>query len=137
MRPEDWPEKLAEFIASREGCAFEWGAHDCALFCCDAILAMTGVDMAAEFRGRYSNSGGAARLMRGGLARVARTVAAQFQLEPIPVRLARRGDPVLVDFGKRLALGIVDLDGMRAVGPGPEGLLRVPLEQCIAAWRLP
>lgn len=137
MRREDWPEKLAEFIASREDCAFSWGVHDCALFCCDAILAMTGVDMAANFRGRYSNSGEAARLMRGGLARVANGVAAEFKLEPIQVRLARRGYPVLVDFGKRPALGIVDLDGMRAIGPGPEGLLRAPLEQCIAAWRLP
>ncbi|MGL4489217.1 MAG: DUF6950 family protein, partial [Rhizobiaceae bacterium] len=42
----NWPEKLAEFINSNRGRAFEWGAFDCCMFAADAAKIISGKDYA-------------------------------------------------------------------------------------------
>jgi hypothetical protein len=51
-RYEDWPQRLVAAIEAARGRPFSWGAMDCCLFAADVVLAMTGVDYAAGFRGR-------------------------------------------------------------------------------------
>jgi hypothetical protein len=52
----DWSERLtAVFVASR-GRAFEYGEHDCCIFAADCILAVTGREVAAAWRGNYSGA---------------------------------------------------------------------------------
>ena len=58
-RLEDWPERLAEAIEAANERPFSWGRHDCCLFACDAVMAMTGVDPAKPFRGKYKTKRGA------------------------------------------------------------------------------
>ncbi|XAI95612.1 hypothetical protein [Nostoc phage Nsp-JY21] len=53
---------------------FEWGVRDCAISACAAFAEVTGVDVLAQFRGRWCGPVSAARLIRraGGLAAMAR-----------------------------------------------------------------
>jgi hypothetical protein len=68
-RFDDWPERLEKFLAqSKDKASLEWGSFDCCLFSCDAVLAITGVDLAADFRGEYSSEMGAAKLLRNSKA---------------------------------------------------------------------
>lgn len=50
----DWRRRLAAVIELRRRTPVVFGEHDCALFCADCVRAMTGVDLAAAFRGRYA-----------------------------------------------------------------------------------
>ena len=61
-RRPDWPEKLAAFIETRRERVFSWGEQDCALLAADAVLEMTGVDLASGLRGYKSARGAAARM---------------------------------------------------------------------------
>lgn len=68
MRPQGWRGRLIAYLAETRGRAFEYGVHDCTLFACGAVEAITGSDPAADYRGRYgSYEGGLRRLRRNGL----------------------------------------------------------------------
>ncbi len=54
---------LHAFLLARARAPFVWGANDCALFAADAIEAMTGVDIASDFRGRYHDEASAQALI--------------------------------------------------------------------------
>ena len=56
LQPCAWRQQLDALIASRMAAPFAWGAHDCCLFAADAVLAQTGEDPAAEFRGTYASA---------------------------------------------------------------------------------
>lgn len=147
VRKEDWPEILAEFFALRSvqdlpSATFAWGTHDCALFVCDAVRAMTAVDLAADFRFKYSSERGALRVMQtfagGGLAELADKMAAQHGLAEVPQLMAQRGDIVLVtsESGEP-ALGIVSMNGWDIFVVGKQGLVTRPLDAAVKAWRIP
>ena len=135
MRRHDWPERLVETISAARTKTFRWGRHDCALFACDCIQAMTGADPAKRFRGAYRTPGGALRALKR-LERVTGLEAlADRVLGPqIPVARARRGDLVLAERGDGPALGVVT--GSQAAFLGPEGLEMLPLAETSTAWRV-
>ena len=139
-RLEQWPELLHDFLERAEVRPFGWGVVDCALFTCDAVLVMTGVDLAVDFRGEYLNVGGAVKRMRrfagAGLEAVAAKVTAQHEMPEIPAKLAQRGDVVLVDGEKEPALGIVSLDAQWAVTITPQGAQKWPTLGARRAWRV-
>ena len=139
-RLEAWPELLHEFLEASESQPFAWGVRDCATFTCDAVLVMTGVDLASDFRGQYSNVGGAARTMRkfagGGVEAVADKVTKQHGMPEISPKLAQRGDVVLVDGESEPALGIVSLDAQWAVTITPRGPQKWPALSARRAWRV-
>lgn len=157
VRYPDWPARLAPLIAERLNAPFRWGTNDCALFACDAVLAMTGTDLAADFRGRYDSSIGAARALRAlgfrDLADVAHAFAAKHGIPPLASpRFAQRGDVGLIaHFGAssapiddrcrgRLvgalgALAIATGDGFAAVTED-RGLVKIPTGSVAAAWRI-
>jgi len=115
-RLADWPERLAAFLESRRTMPKQWGQNDCALFCADAIQAMTGVDPALELRG-YDSEFGAIKAMvkywiqRGVLlpgwkqrpdsllCELAARMAEIHGFEAIATGLAGRGDAVLLEVG--------------------------------------
>lgn len=91
MRRGDWERALADYIAATEFEPHAWGSHDCALDAADAVQTMTGVDFAAEFRGRYRSAAGAVRALREhGLGTLEATLDAKFP--EIARSFARRGD---------------------------------------------
>lgn len=140
-RSHRWEELLSEYLVEMQDKPFKYGELDCALFACGAALAMTGVDLAADFRGRYDSDLSAARVIiaftsGGDLEDLAVKVAQQFGLEEVAPLFARRGDIVLVPEetpNGRKALAIVGMDGWSLVGPGPR---RYELKDALRAWRV-
>ena len=54
-RHEQWEAKLHHSIETHKAKPFAWGEHDCALSVCNHVQAMTGIDLAAAFRGQYQS----------------------------------------------------------------------------------
>jgi len=134
-RVEGWPAKLSAAIEAGRTRPFRWGQHDCALFACACIEAITGVDLGAQVRGRYHCADEAEAIMEAvyGVPDVG-GVADSLLGEPVPVTLARRGDVVLLDITHGPALGVCV--GAVAAGAGPEGLVYVPMQRWLRAWRV-
>ncbi|MCU1285940.1 MAG: hypothetical protein JWO13_2290 [Acidobacteriales bacterium] len=139
QRREDWPEKLAEHFEAKP--KFKWGVSDCATSVCDAIRAMTDVDVAADFRGKYSSGLGAMKVMKkfanGGVEETAEKITAEHGMQEIPIVFAGRGDVVLYDDeAMGPALGNVSLNGVTAVFVSPKGTSFIPVNKCRRAWRV-
>lgn len=132
-RAQDWPERLARLIEERRSRAFEWGAHDCFLFACDAVLAQTGSDPALAVRGLYDTEAGADAIIGAdGLeAYVAGAMAAWGATECGP-KLAQRGDFVMALLGNHATCG-VHL-GTTVAAPATARLAFVPVSRIARAW---
>ncbi len=134
-RRPDWQPRLDAALRAAAARPFAWGRHDCALFACDCIAAMTGEDPAARFRGRYRTARGAARALRRiGGARNLGGLATRVLGAPFPPAFARRGDLAEVEAGAGPALGVVL--GRTVALVAPEGLVRVRLDRARRAWRV-
>jgi hypothetical protein len=130
IRLPDWPERLAACIAEQRHRSFAWGEHDCCQFVARAIEAMTGVNPLATIS--YQSAKEALRLLRveqGLLGAVTQRLGASKS-----VRLAMRGDVVLLAGQKRDALGIVT--GEEALFASRKGLASVTVLSCRAAWQV-
>lgn len=132
-RLPDWEQRLHDYVAALEGSSFSWGTLDCALFAAGAVMAQTGVDLAADFRGRYRTARGSVRaLRRFGAGTLAATIAAR--LPAIEPAFAQRGDVVMADgiagvcVGPR-ALFVGEVDG----APGWVSLGRLAWQH---AWKV-
>jgi hypothetical protein len=141
-RREDWELRLNDYVRESETRAFAWGENDCFLFAAGAVLAMTGTDLAAEYRGQYSDKTGALRqvLSIPGARDVAEAfagVAARHGLPDLPtVKLAQRGDLVAFDADDGPAIGVVWLDGIHAMFVGENGFSSRPVSTCNRAWHV-
>jgi hypothetical protein len=134
-RKHDWPERLAEFFADRADRAFVWGENDCCLFVCDAVVAMSGLDLAAAFRGQYSSERSAFQIFGGDLEGFISRIADENAIAEIPVAFAQRGDVAL--FSHPLpTLGVIDMHGTHVVSVGESGPVAIPLSECRKAWRV-
>lgn len=119
---------------------FKWGVNDCALFAADGIQAYTGVDIADDFRGKYSDEAGAFALIRqvtGGatVADAAAYCAKKHALrERIHPLMAQRGDLVVVESAGVLISGLVHLNGRHVVVASEKGLNRLPITTVKRSW---
>jgi hypothetical protein len=132
-RREDWPSRLAAALEEARDKPFKWGSHDCGLFAADCVLAMTDTDPAALYRGQYVDEAGARDtlwLISGGGLRAAWTKALGPAMNN--VRMAKRGDVVLVEVGGVEATGVVV--GSRVACLSEAGLAMVPAHRIVAAW---
>jgi hypothetical protein len=141
QRTENWEVLLHDFLTERIDKPFEWGMNDCALFTCDCIQALTGTDVATEFRGNYIDEKSAFKIMKKiagspTVEAVADYVTKQFEMPEVKPLLAQRGDVVLIEGSEGLALGIVHMDGIHAVFVSPDGLKKLPVRQALRAWRV-
>lgn len=126
----DWPARLQALLAQRAVHPFAWGQHDCCLFVCDAIQAITGHDPAVGLR-TYRTERGALRVLKqhGGVAGVA-----DARLGPrIPVLAAQVGDAGLVTVDERDSLALCA--GSHWLATGLHRLVPLPLESARLAWR--
>jgi hypothetical protein len=129
-RKPDWQSALSEYLDGCEGTVFKYGRFDCCLFVCDAILAMTGTDVAAAFRGKYSNRIEAIRAIhettgRKTIQSVVEAVTTQFGMKEVNISLAQRGDVVLLQRCNDYSVGIVDLSGKFMVMASRDGIYRI------------
>ena len=121
-KTEGWQTRLAAYLheVGREG--FAYGAHDCALFAAGAVQAMTGIDLAADWRGRYTSLRGGLRVLRAaGYADHVALAAAHFPTVDRP----RPGDLAVMQTLEGPALGIVQGALVYLRGPDRIGLLPV------------
>jgi hypothetical protein len=141
QRRSDWQAALDAFLGAHQNRRFEYGKWDCCLFVCDAIIEMTGVDLAVSLRGKYSTRAGALQaigeqLGTASIQAVAANAAAVHHMPEVPVPHARRGDMVLVARGRDYSLGLVALNGGEAIVTSKLGLWRLPLSRALRAWQV-
>ena len=143
QRKEFWDtEDFNDFLLARADMAFAWGTNDCALFAADAVEAITGVDIAEDFRGKYNTEQEAFDLIEslvGGstVADAASYCATKHDLVEYEYPLmAKRGDLVVVEDAGRLIAGVIHLSGRHVVVVGEGGLKRVDLTAIKRAWAI-
>lgn len=132
-RISTWEAALSAYLAAQRGKPFAHGAHDCALFAAGAVLAMTGSDPAADFRGAYRSIAGSVRALKDiGAGSLEATIDAIFPV--IPAGIARRGDLVWHDGSVGVCMGGI------AFFVGHEGdavgLVMVPRAEWVKGWRI-
>lgn len=137
-----WERKLAEFhkVAFRR--PFVWGQSDCCLTASDGVLAITGIDPGARFRGAYCDMAGGYRAMRdfsgGGVAETIAALMAENHWPEVPVLMARRGDVGLVPSGlpgAQSEAAAICL-GAHWATQGENGLINLPIKAGLRAWRI-
>ena len=109
---------------------FAWGSNDCCLFAADWVLAATGRDIAADYRGRYSTALPALRFVEvgGGVEAMIERAGGT----PVHPSLARRGDVIARDVGNGIGLGVCV--GALAAFVGKDGLRFVDFSNA-SCWR--
>jgi len=130
MRLANWRENLESLVQSRQAQPFGWGVSDCCLWAADVVLAITGRDPMAEYRGRYGTERGARRVMRR--QRIEDLVTQRLGPEVSP-RLAQPGDVGVIDGGKWPAL--VARVGGCWMAQGADGLVVIDARRVRVAWR--
>jgi len=127
---DDWPEVLASCIEDARGKSFSRGVFDCCLWAADVVRAMTGIDYASEFRGKYATLKGAIGVLNG------RTLDAVMDEKLQRVDHPSRGDVVLIPIEITqqpiAGLGICLGDKIAMIGDG--GLEFLPLQDAACAW---
>lgn len=127
-RLPDWRSRLRDYLEAVARRPFKPGVHDCALFVAGGVEAMTGVDPAAEWRGKY-------RSLKKGRAMVGDMVALAADLLPeVPPIFAQEGDVAVIDAGGEHAFGLVQ--GSLVYVLRPEGLGFVSLTDVKRAFRV-
>lgn len=152
-RKEHWHLALSNYFDDVAYNRFEYGKFDCCLFVAGAVQAMTGVDLAADYRGNYTDADSATKALQTiGAGSLAKTLTSMFG-KPRHVAHAKRGDIVLYhDRDDEIgALGIccgtfsrfigcVDESGNPLPADGEEpaqGLIPVLTRSCSLAWAVP
>lgn len=134
QRRPDWHARLTGFLLDCAGRPYRPGRFDCAIFAAGAIEAMTGVDLAADWRGRYRTLRGGLRVLRAeGYHDHLALAAAHFPA--IPIALAQSGDLAVVDGPDGPALGVVMGPQIHALHP-EAGLVALPLLQAQGGFRI-
>lgn len=111
MRYPDWQARLVAYLSATAALIQEPGVHDCALFPAGAVEAMTGVDLAADWRGTYSSfEEGLNALKAAGFADHIDLVARHFA--EIAPAFAQAGDLAVVDGLLGPSLGVVQGEGI-------------------------
>lgn len=131
VRLSDWEDRLSAYLAEMFDEPHAWGTNDCVMFGAGAAEAQTGVDPAAEFRGRYRSFAGAQQVLRPH-GTVADIIDHKFRR--IAPAFAQRGDLVMAQD----SVGVVI--GADALFPGEEGdregLVRLPRATWTRAWKV-
>ena len=134
-KTKDWQHRLTAYLSSIHRLPFEAGKLDCAIFTAGAVLAMTGVDHAKGWRGKYrSLAKGLKALEKAGHAD---HVALAASLYPeVPPIMAQEGDIAVVPAEGETgsALGIVQ--GPMIYVMSLNGLALVPLTHATRAFRV-
>jgi len=142
-RVKGWEVALARVIEHHAQTPFAWGQCDCLTMIGDAVVAVTGADPMAVYRGRYTSGGGAARVLKkAGFDDVGAALASQF--EEVAPAMARRGDAGIVETtvrGKSVPAAVViigaEVAGKSSPGKaGGTGLSIVSRDRLVRAFRV-
>lgn len=113
----------------------EWGTFDCALNCADMVLAITGIDLAAQFRGMYTTEEGAFQeLAKYGYETPVDAIRAHFETQPVSE--LRNGDIGAFNVGNMLVAGPVYKGRIYVPSPGRRGMGSVGYLKAHTAFRV-
>jgi hypothetical protein len=122
---------LSDHIRQSRRMPFEWGVSDSVIWLADGVALLTGVDHAAEFRGRYDSCAAGRRLLGKTLLAF---VAERFDRLDHPVR-AEDGDIGVVRQGRDLAFGV--FVGAQLYFQTRAGIGIRPRSDAVKAFRVP
>lgn len=126
-----WRRRFDALVRDRMNRPFAWGTHDCCMWAADCVLAITGTDPAAAYRGSYSTEAEAMALLDslGGLEAIGAMAG-----PACPALTARIGDIGIVSGSGAQTLGVCIGTGWLA--PAAAGLAHLPLTSARRAWRV-
>jgi hypothetical protein len=125
---------LNTFLEQRKTVPFKWGESDCCMFACDGLLALTGIDVAKDYRGKYDTASGSKKsLGEAGLNKIITDLMNDLDVKEINKNFAKRGDLVLIDTPRGDALALIDMRG-NVTGQGEFKLVTYKLDCVIKAW---
>jgi hypothetical protein len=134
-RLPDWEARLCAYLAEVEARPYEWGQHDCAMFGAGVVLATTGHDFGAVWRGKYTSAASVAKMLRRRGFEGIEGPFTQALGEPVAPLLCRRGD--VVSDGKSIGL-LWHAGGPVALFVGAEGeregLVSMPVSTLVRGW---
>lgn len=132
-RLPDWRARLVAYLGTVVRKPYRPGRHDCALFVAGGVEAMTGVDLAQDWRGYGSLKDGRARLAADGIDDL--SALAQRHFAEVPRLFAQEGDiAILRDRRGQEAFGLVQ--GVFVYCVGKNGLELAPLTSIERAFRV-
>ncbi|SOC48470.1 hypothetical protein SAMN05892877_1764 [Rhizobium subbaraonis] len=135
VRKDDWYSSLSQYIDAAFRRPFAYGEFDCTLFAAGAVEAMTGVNLYADYAGRYQTlAGGLRHLKKLGFDNHVDYAASLF--EEVHPSMAQVGDIAVVDTETGHGLGIVQGSRIYVAQPGALGLGLVDLLQASRAFRV-
>jgi hypothetical protein len=141
-RKPNWEKALDAFLNAHRADPFQYGTWDCCLFAAGAIEAMTGTDIAVDFRGLYTTrqeaTAAIAAITGGSTVRdAAAFCASKFGMAAVPKLMCRRGDMVLIERGGGdWSMGIVSLNGLDVAVVTENGIEATPIASCASGWRV-
>jgi hypothetical protein len=130
------------FLKQAKSAPFKWGSNDCCLFAANAVLAITGADLADDFRGKYTDEASAFALIKtvtGGttVADAAAYCAKKHNLtEYTHPLMAKRADLVVISNAGNLIAGVVHLNGREVVSVNDQGIVRLPITSITRSWSI-
>ena len=135
-RLDGWRSRLADELARQRHDPFAWGDHDCATgFAARIIEAITGEDLAAEFRGKYRSPVGALRLLkRAGVDSLGDFAA--LHLPEVEPAFARVGDIGIVPSDNAVKQGFCMIDASNLLVLTEAGHGHSPRSDLIRAFRV-
>lgn len=133
-RLKDWRRRLEAYLDEVARRPFAYGTHDCATMAADAVIAVLGADIAADYRGAYDTSdGGFAAIRAAGYDDHAAYFAAHF--DEVSPSTARVGDLATVETQYGVSLAIVGSQ-TALLGAGIRGTSAYPRSSAIRAFRV-
>lgn len=116
-RLPEWRARLANYLGAVSARRFRPGRHDCAIFAAGAVEAITGLDLADAWRGKYISLGAGRAMLRakGFQDHLALAVAL---FPEVPPALAQVGDlAALPGDAGFAALGVIQGPGVYVLTP--------------------
>jgi hypothetical protein len=104
VRLSTWEDALVNYIATKRHEPFEYGVNDCCLFAAGAVIAVTGEDPMAEFRGNYDSLKGTLKVIKEiGAGTLEATLDGKFP--EVGIGHAQRGDLAFFDGSVGVVMG--------------------------------
>lgn len=132
MRPDDWPERLNNFIEANLNTPFAWGTHDCSQFVIKCELALLDETKFADSIGKYKTKRGAGtHLHKQGFDGLWDYVSSRYT--EIDKSFANRGDIVghLTPDGESVGIMV----GNTIATVGEDGIIFKPICEAHRFWR--
>lgn len=135
-RLEGWRSRLTAEYDRQNRMALEWGKQDCVVgLGAGVVFAITGVDLAASWRGRYSNERSAARTLRDAGFKSLGEAVGQY-LPEIHPDMADVGDIALIEHHGVLGEALAVFDSSGLIAMGENGHVRISRESALKAYKV-